>query len=182
MILPNKLTKKSEGSNHGASSRRSSENEMSPGDLRQGISDLVFETLEDHNVSIEKRVKSLEQVLFKTSQADRNRLFDHIYEKIAVVEKRVAIDSENLHKSMHRQEKRTEMITLQADTQREQSQLTQSMCRQIAQDIQKQSDKVRKWYDEFMSKVNVQNKVLFEELDRIRGRMVTAESADITLS
>ena len=41
----------------------------------------------EHNQTIEKRVKSLEQVLFKTSQADRNRLFDHIYEKIKQVEK-----------------------------------------------------------------------------------------------
>ena len=73
------------------------------------------------------------------------------------------------------------MINLQAETQREQSQLTQNMCRQIAQDMQKQSDKVREWYDEFMSKVNTQNKVVVEELDRIRGRIVSAETADINL-
>ena len=52
--------------------------------LNQSFTEVILTT--DH--PIEKRVKSLEQVLFKTSQADRNRLFDHIYERIRNVERK----------------------------------------------------------------------------------------------
>ena len=40
---------------------------------------------------------------------------------------------------------------------------------------------MRDWYDEFMSKVNVQNKVIIEELDKIRGRLVSTETQDVNL-
>ena len=74
-----------------------------------------------------------------------------------------------------------EVINMQAESQREQSQMTQNMCRQITMDMQKQAGKVRDWYDEFMSKVNVQNKVIIEELDKIRGRLVSTETQDVNL-
>ena len=45
--------------------------------------------------------------------------------------------------------------------------------------MQKQSDKVREWYDEFMSKVNQQNKAVVEEMDRMRGRLVSSEASNI---
>jgi len=35
---------------------------------------------------IDKRVKILESVLFKTSESDRSRLFDHIYKRIDKIE------------------------------------------------------------------------------------------------
>ena len=68
-------------------------------------------------------------MLFKTSQADRNRLFDHIYERIGNVEKKMQIENEKLEKLVRRMEKRAEVIILQAETQREQTVMTQNMCR-----------------------------------------------------
>lgn len=53
------------------------------------------------------------------------------------------------------------------------------MCRQISNDMKQQSVKIKEWYDEFMAKVAAQNKNVIEELDRLRARVVSAETADI---
>ena len=80
--------------------------------FRQGIATLISNVIQSTDSPIEKRVKSLEQVLFKTSQADRNRLFDHIYEKIALTEKKMLLENERIEKALRRQDKRSEMINL----------------------------------------------------------------------
>lgn len=113
VFLPNKAEIQS---NQNSSSFNRQIDETSPDELRQGMIDLVHKTMDEQvNQTIEPRVKSLEAVLFKTSQADRNRLFDHIYEKIKQVDKKFSIENENLQKSLHRQEKRSEIINLQAE-------------------------------------------------------------------
>lgn len=113
VFLPNKAEMQS---NQNSSSFNRQIDETSPDELRQGMIDLVHKTMDEQvNQTIEPRVKSLEAVLFKTSQADRNRLFDHIYEKIKQVDKKFSIENENLQKSLHRQEKRSEIINLQAE-------------------------------------------------------------------
>ena len=113
VFLPNKAEIQS---NQNSSSFNRQIDETSSDELRQGMIDLVHKTMDENvNQTIEPRVKSLEAVLFKTSQADRNRLFDHIYEKIKQVDKKFSIENENLQKSLHRQEKRSEIINLQAE-------------------------------------------------------------------
>lgn len=147
--------------------------------IRQALSSMVADVLQTEDLPIELRVKALEKVLFKTSQADRNRLFDHIYEKIDNVEKKQAIENERLDKQLRRFEKRAEMIGLQAETQREQSILAQNMCHKVTSDMQAQTIRIRDWYEEFMAKVSMQSKNLIEEIDRLRARVVTTETADI---
>ena len=121
--------------------------------LINGIKGLIRETLDKGEFPLDNRVKSLEQVLFKTSQADRNRLFDHIYERINNSEKHLLIEIDKLEKQLRRNEKRAEIINLQHETQREQSLLTQSMCRSISQDLITNQQKNKEWYDDFMVKV-----------------------------
>lgn len=64
-------------------------------------------------IPFESRMKAMEQVLFKTSSKDRNRLFDHIYEKISKSEKSLLIEVDRIDKQMRRIEKRNEMINVQ---------------------------------------------------------------------
>lgn len=45
---------------------------------------------------MEKRIKILESVLFKTSESDRSRLFDHIYKRIDKVEHDRVLEDERI--------------------------------------------------------------------------------------
>ena len=127
--------------------------EAEKNEFQKGLEVLIERINLDPDNPTEQRIKSLEAVLFKTSQADRNRLFDHIYEKISSVDKKFNIEIDRLEKQQRRIEKRHEFINIQAETQREQAVLTQNMCRQITNDMQVQTQKVKDWYDEFMAKV-----------------------------
>ena len=63
-------------------------------------------------------------MLFKTSQADRNRLFDHIYEKIDKIERGMRTEYEGIEKKIKRQDKISAGINLQASNLKEQTLLT----------------------------------------------------------
>lgn len=45
---------------------------------------------------MDKRIKILESVLFKTSESDRSRLFDHIYKRLEKVERDRILEDERL--------------------------------------------------------------------------------------
>ena len=88
-------------------------------EFQKGLEALIERINLDPDNPTEQRIKSLEAVLFKTSQADRNRLFDHIYEKISKVDKKFNIEIDRLEKQQRRIEKRHEFLNIQAETQRE---------------------------------------------------------------
>ena len=72
--------------------------------------------LKSGELPIEPRIRSLEQVLFKTSQSDRNRLFDHIYEKIKMIENNTKIEVDRLDRKLRRFEKRADTIKVETET------------------------------------------------------------------
>ena len=39
----------------------------------------------------------------------------------------------------------------------------------------------KQWFDEFMARVTEQNKGVIEEIDRLRARIVSSETADINM-
>ena len=80
--------------------------------FKDNLIKLVESMTKRGELSIELRLRAIEQVLFKTSSEDRNRLFDHIYEKIENAEKRMMIENERLEKLLRRFEKRAEMINV----------------------------------------------------------------------
>ena len=89
--------------------------------FRDGVKNMIADMIGNGEIPFESRMKAMEQVLFKTSASDRNRLFDHIYEKIAKAEKSLLIEVDRIDKQMRRIEKRNEMINVQQEQVREQN-------------------------------------------------------------
>ena len=85
--------------------------------------------MERNELGYEDRIRSLEQVLFKTSQSDRNRLFDHIYEKIGSQNSTMLVEIQRIDKELHRYEKRADHNKLEFETVREQMTITKNMIR-----------------------------------------------------
>ena len=61
--------------------------------FKEAMTKLIENMLNKGDLSIELRMRAIEQILFKTSSEDRNRLFDHIYEKIDNAENRMTIEN-----------------------------------------------------------------------------------------
>ena len=83
---------------------------------------------------------------------------------------------EGIEKKLKRQDKISAGINLQASNLKEQTLHTQNMCRTISADMQEQRLQVKEWYDEFMGKVQNINKLMLEDVDRLRARVIGTEA------
>ena len=92
-------------------------------------------------------------MIFKTSEADRSRLFDHIYEKIKNVKKEATIENEQLQMQLKRYQKRIELLSVNVDQYKEQVDYTQHLCKQVDEANTRTTEKVRSWYEDYLVKV-----------------------------
>ena len=76
--------------------------------FRDNLKDLLSHMMDSNELKIEPRIRALEQILFKTTQQDRNQFFEHIYEKIRNAESTLKIEIDRLDQKVHWFEKRTD--------------------------------------------------------------------------
>ena len=121
--------------------------------MRRAINKIVDDTFSTHSEKLEKRVKIVESVLFKTSESDRSRLFDHIYQKIANARQEAENDDKKLESSIDLLERKLASFELRIDANDRKTSDVTDLCNQISKDYQKTNDNVQEWYSEFMQKV-----------------------------
>ena len=71
----------------------------------------------------------METVLFKTSESDRSRLFDHIYEKIANVRKECENDDKKLQSAIDMHEKKMGSFELKIEASDRKTADVQDLCK-----------------------------------------------------
>ena len=100
----------------------------------------------------------METVLFKTSEQDRSRLFDHIYEKIANTRKEAENDDKKLQSQIEMNAKKLTAFELKIEASDRKTADVQELCKSMTKDYAKTNDNVQEWYNEFMTKVTNQHK------------------------
>ena len=83
--------------------------------VRRAINKMIDEISTSQTEKLEKRVKIVESVLFKTSESDRSRLFDHIYQKIANARQESENDGKKLESSIDLLERKLASFELRID-------------------------------------------------------------------
>lgn len=126
--------------------------------LLKGITKVVGEQFEDASGKLDKRIKTLETVLFKTSEQERSRLFDHIYEKIANSRKESENDDKKLQSAIDLHTKKLASFELKIEASDRKTADVQELCQQVTRDYAKTNENVQEWYNEFMTKVTNQHK------------------------
>ena len=126
--------------------------------VRRAIGKLIDEIFTSQTEKLEKRVKIVESVLFKTSESDRSRLFDHIYQKIANARQESENDDKKLESSIDLLERKLASFELRIDANDRKTSDVTDLCNQVSKDYQKTNDNVQEWYSEFMAKVTNQHK------------------------
>ena len=112
----------------------------------------------DASGKLDKRIKTLETVLFKTSEQERSRLFDHIYEKIANSRKESENDDKKLQSAIDLHTKKLASFELKIEASDRKTADVQELCQQVTRDYAKTNENVQEWYNEFMTKVTNQHK------------------------
>ena len=112
--------------------------------------ELLNYMVQHEELGIEQRVRTLEQVLFKSNQSDRLRLFDHIYEKIDNVDRKLKIESDRMEKALRRVEKQSHQISVLAETHREQLIVSQEKMTKTNEDMVRSQIQIREWQDQLM--------------------------------
>ena len=102
--------------------------------MRRAINKIVDDTFSTHSEKLEKRVKIVESVLFKTSESDRSRLFDHIYQKIANARQEAENDDKKLESSIDLLERKLASFELRIDANDRKTSDVTDLCNQISAD------------------------------------------------
>lgn len=143
----------------------------------------IRESLDDPRLPelMDKRLKILESVIFKTSESDRSRLFDHIYKRIEKVERDAKLECERL-------DILTKQTNLRVEHFKEQIQINKTVTDSLRQKLNDFKEKlkvtnvkVKAWYEEYLGKTVHANKLMMEETDRVRARVISAESQALSL-
>ena len=79
----------------------------------------------------------METVLFKTSESDRSRLFDHIYEKIANCRKECENDDKKLESMLDLHTKKLKSFEMKIEASDRKTEDVQEMCTQMTKDYAK---------------------------------------------
>jgi hypothetical protein len=73
------------------------------------------------------------------------------------------------------------MVQTKIDKVREVCDRLRDKVESLATEAKLTNENVKAWYDDFLGRVTSQNKDIMEETERVRGRVITVESANIGL-
>jgi uncharacterized coiled-coil protein SlyX len=125
---------------------------------------------------MDKRIKVLESVLFKTSESDRNRMFDHIYKRIDKVEHDRILEDEKINIITNQTNLRVEHFKEQIAQNKFVTDSLREKLNEVKEKLKTTNVNVKAWYEEYLARTIHANKLMMEEIDRVRSRVISAES------